>query len=48
MSYEDLLHLPPLNGGTIHRDRRIADYGGSPKSSAELPELMLEVFGYVL
>lgn len=48
MSYEDLLHLPSLNGVTIIGDRRFEDYGLIPMSSAEITELMLEVFGYVL
>lgn len=48
MSYEDLLHLPTLNGVTIIGDRRFEDYGLIPMSSAEITELMLEVFGYVL
>lgn len=48
MSYEDLLYLPTINGVTVIGDRRFEDYGLIPMNSAEITELMLEVFGYVL
>ena len=48
MNYESLRMLPTLNGVTIIGDRRFEDYGLIPISSAEITEIMLEVFGYVL
>lgn len=48
MNYESLLHLPTINNVTVIGDRRFEDFGLIPISSAELTELMLEVFGYVL
>ena len=48
MSYEALRFLPVINGVTVIGDKRFEDYGLVPMSSAEITELMLEVFGYVL
>ncbi len=48
MNYESLRMLPTLNGVTIIGDRRFEDYGLIPISSAEITEIMLEIFGYVL
>lgn len=48
MSYESLRFLPVLNGVTIIGDKRFEDYGLVPMTSAEITEVMLEVFGYVL
>lgn len=48
MSYEALRFLPVLNGVTIIGEKRFEDYGLVPMNSAEITEVMLEVFGYVL
>lgn len=48
MSYESLRFLPVLNGVTIIGDKRFEDYGLVPMNQAEITEVMLEVFGYVL
>ena len=48
MSYEDLRHLPVLNGVTIIGDKRLEDFGLVPFNTEEITEIMLEVFGYVL
>ena len=48
MSYEDLRFLPMLNGVTVIGDKTFSDYGLVPMNSAEITELQLEVFGYVL
>lgn len=48
MDYNDLRFLPTLNGVTIIGNRTFADYGIVPLSSADLSEIQLEVFGFVL
>lgn len=48
MSYEQLRHLPMLNGVTIIGDKRFEDFGLVPMTSEEITELELEVFGYNL
>ena len=48
MSYENLRFLPILNGVTIIGNKTFSDYGLVPMSTAEVTEIMLEIFGYVL
>ena len=48
VSYESLLALPRLNGCTVIGDKTFADYGLVPMNSAEITEIQLEIFGYVL
>jgi hypothetical protein len=48
MSYEQLRHLPRINGVTIFGTKLFADYGLVPMSSSDITEIMLEIFGYVL
>lgn len=48
MNYEELRNLPMINNVSVIGDKRFEDYGLVPMSSAEITELMLEVFGYVL
>ncbi len=48
MNYADIMQLPMLNGVTIIGDKRLSDYGLVPLTSAEISEIMLEVFGYLL
>lgn len=48
MNYEDLRYLPRLNGVTIIGDRTFSDYGLVPMSSADITEIQLEIFGYIL
>lgn len=48
MSYESLMNLPVLNGVTIIGDKTFEDYGLIPMSAADITEIMLEIFGYVL
>lgn len=48
MNYESLLQIPTINNVSVIGDRRFEDFGLIPISSAELTEIMLEIFGYVL
>lgn len=48
MNYESLRSLPILNGVRIIGDKTFADYGLVPINSAEITEIQLEIFGYVL
>jgi len=48
MEYEELLLLPKLNGVTVIGDKRFEDYGLVPISNAEMDEIMLETFGFVV
>lgn len=48
MNYEDLIHLPKINGRTLIGDMMFEDLGLVQMTPDGIKELLLEVFGYVV